>query len=116
MLWDCDLCVPGGNLLNESHLNGSKAILMFGGEFIFNAVCTSPRYFLLLVQTQANNTASLNHSFIKAHTEMLPRSPVLRGKLQGLNYWLLHQVRVYMSNNPRLFLSKDYSCISAVSQ
>lgn len=28
-LWDGGLHMPGGNLLNELHLNGSKAVLVF---------------------------------------------------------------------------------------
>lgn len=60
MLWDCGLCVPGGNGLNESHLNGSKAFLSFRGEDLLDAVCPS-----LLVQVQADKPALLQPSLLK---------------------------------------------------
>lgn len=58
MLWCCDLRTPGENLLSCIPM-AVRLSSCFRGKYFLNLVSTSLCYFFWLVQTQANNTASL---------------------------------------------------------
>lgn len=58
MLWCCGLRTPGENLLSCIPM-AVRLSSCFRGKYFLNVVSTSLCYFFWLVQTQANNTASL---------------------------------------------------------
>lgn len=83
MLWSCGLYVLGRNLLNESHLNGRRAILIFQSRVCLTYSLHFSKLFFSVVQALTDYTALLKPSFIKADVIMLSHSCVHRGKPAG---------------------------------